>query len=132
MISATNNTLANDSGVNLTARAMVNKSVGNNAQFQATPHYIFNPHVIIAMELSFVPEVDSVFVECEQFGKAFRVMTVVNEIDRAVETKIYEREEAIMDALPSADFEFRILARHNRSLSGVMTDGGKIVFNRTN
>jgi len=132
MISATNNMVANDRGICLTTRAKVNKSVENNAQFKGTPHYIFNPHVIIGMELSFVPEVDFVFANCEQSGKEFRVITVIDEINSAVENKIYEREEAIMDALPSADFEFRILARHNRDLSEVMTDGGKLVFNRRN
>ena len=105
-------------------------SVENKAQFRGTPHFIFNPHVIIGMELSFVPEVDHVFVECEQSGKAFRVITVINEIDKTVETKIYEREEAIMDALPASDFEFQVLARHDRDVSETITDGGKLVFSR--
>jgi len=105
--------------------------VENRSQFRGTPNFIFNPHVIIGMELSFVPEVDCVFANCEQSGKAFRVTTVINEINEAIETKIYEREEAIMDALPSSDFEFRILARHDRNVSDVITDGGKLVFART-
>jgi hypothetical protein len=129
MISATNNMVANDSGICVTMKAKANKSLENNAQVQGTPHYIFNPHVIIGMELSFVPEVDFVFANCEQ-SQGFRVVTIINEIDDAIETKIYEREEAIMDAIPSSDFDFRILARHNRDLSGVMTDGGKLVFQR--
>jgi len=130
MISATNNTLTNDSSICLTMHSQANKSVENSSQFKGTPHYVFNPRVIIAMELSFVPEVDSVFVACEQQGKAFRVMTIVNELDDAVESKIYEREEAIMDTIQSADFEFRIFARHNRALADVMTDGGQPVFSR--
>lgn len=130
MISATNNTLANDSSICLTMLNKVSKSVENIAQFKGTPYYVFNPHVIIGMELSFVPQVDSVFVACEDSGRNLRVVTVVNEIDDAVETKIYEREEAIMDTIPSADFEFRVLARHNRAVSDVITDGGKLVFTR--
>jgi hypothetical protein len=130
MISATNNTITNDSSICLTMRTEANKSVKNISQFKGTPHYVFNPRVIIGMELSFVPEVDSVFVACEQSGKAFRVITIVNEIDDAIETKIYEREEAIMDTIQSADFDFRILARHNRALSEVITDGGQVVFTR--
>ena len=130
MISATNNTVLSGSGACLMMDSKAVASVENNAQFRGTPNFIFNPHVIIGMELSFVAEVDCVFVDCEQSGKAFRVMTVINEIDRAVEAKIYEREEAIMDAVPAADFEFRILARHDRPVFEAITDGGKLVFSR--
>jgi hypothetical protein len=130
MISATNNTLTNDSSICLTMRTQVIKSVENIAQFRGTPHYIFNPRIVIAMELSFVPEVDYVFSTCEEHGKVFHVTTVVNELSDAVETKIYEREEAIMDTLQNADFEFRILARHNRPLSGMLTDAGQPIFTR--
>src|ERR1700682_1695055 len=53
----------------------------------------------VGMELSLVPEIESVFVECDkENGKAYRVISVINARDPAVRARVYNREQAVMDA----------------------------------
>jgi hypothetical protein len=81
-------------------------------------------------ELSLVPEVEHIFIEREEDGKEFRVITVVNERDPQVRGKIYEREKAVIDAYPHLNFDFHISARMNRQLSDLAYGIGKTRFER--
>jgi len=88
-----------------------------------------NPEVFIGLELSLVPEVESVFVERGN-GKELRVLSIVNERDPAIRATIYAREQAIIHAYPDLVFDFNIIARRNRDLKDVVTEAGKLAFQR--
>ncbi len=85
----------------------------------------------IGMELSLVPQVESVFVEWDkENGRAYHVITVINERDPNVRARVYEREQAVMDAFPNVDFNFRVISRMNRSLVDVVDQAGKLAYQR--
>jgi hypothetical protein len=85
----------------------------------------------IGFEMSFVPEVETVFLHrSEESARDMRVLVVVNNRDPKVRTEIYKREQAIMDELPLAEFDFHILARENRPLGEIVTDAGEIALKR--
>ncbi len=84
----------------------------------------------IGYELFFVPEVERVFVEREEDGREFRVITVINERDPNVRAKVYEREKAIIEAHRHLYFDFHITARMNRDLKDVVYGVGKRIFGR--
>jgi len=73
--------------------------------------------------------VESVFVERGN-GKELRVLSIVNERDPAIRATIYAREQAIIDAYPDLVFDFNIIARRNRDLKDVVTEAGKLAFQR--
>lgn len=74
---------------------------------------------VVGLELTMVPEVESVFVEKED-DSSFTVYTIVNERDLEVRSRIYDRELAILSALPGIALEFNILSRRNRPLESVI------------
>jgi hypothetical protein len=85
----------------------------------------------IGMELSIVPEVESVFVKSDnENGKGYTVLTVIDERDPTIRAKIYAREEAIMDAALGIDFSFRVVSRMGRDLRDVIDDAGKLAYQR--
>ena len=85
----------------------------------------------VGMELSMVPEVESVFVEWDkENGKAYHVFTVINARDRNARARVYEREQAIMDEFPTFDFNFRVIQRMDRDLDQVIEKVGKLAFQR--
>lgn len=45
---------------------------------------------------------------------------VVDQFDRAVREKIYEREMSLIDELDSFEFDFNILSRRGRNLTDVI------------
>jgi hypothetical protein len=93
------------------------------------PLYSFEHYV--GMELSMVPEVESVFVEWDkENGKAYHVVSIINARDPEARAKVYRREQAIMDEFPAVDFNFRVIARMNRKLSEVVNQVGKLAFQR--
>jgi hypothetical protein len=81
-------------------------------------------------ELSLVPEVERVCVEREENGTDYRVITIVNERDRAVRAKIYAREQAIMDENPRLNFDFHIATRMNRNIDEIVYGVGNQSFER--
>jgi len=85
----------------------------------------------IGLEMSLVPEVETVFLHrSEESAKDMRVLVVVNARDPKVRTEIYKREQAIMDELSAADFDFHIIARENRPLGEIVTDAGEVALKR--
>lgn len=85
----------------------------------------------IGLEMSLVPQVESVFIHRnEESIKDIRVLVVVNGRDPAVRAEIYKREQAIMDELPLAEFDFHIIARENRVLGEIVTDAGEVALKR--
>jgi hypothetical protein len=85
----------------------------------------------VGKELSRVPEIENVFLECDQEnGKAYRVVTIINARDPNIRAKVYEKEQAVMDAFPGVDFSFRVIARANRNLSEVIDGVGRLVYHR--
>lgn len=90
--------------------------------------FIVRPEDFIWLELSLVPEVERVFVECR--GNHFEVMTVVNERDDTLRRKVFAREKAIIDALPHYGFHFGILTRMNYALKDLVSDFDKPAYVR--
>ncbi len=85
----------------------------------------------IGMELSLVPEVETVFVKADnENGKSYTVFTVINARDPEVRAKVYAREVAIMDAARGIDFSFRVISRMNRNMREVIYNVGTLVFKR--
>jgi hypothetical protein len=85
----------------------------------------------IGLEMSLVPQVETVFVHrSEESAKDVRVLVVVNARDPRVRAEIYKREQAIMDELPLADFDFHIISRENRPLQQIVTDAGEVALKR--
>jgi hypothetical protein len=84
----------------------------------------------MGLELSLVPEVEKVFVDCIDKGKEYRVLTVVNDRDPAVRAQIYKREQAIMSEFKHSDFDFQIVARQNRCLAEILNPAGVLAFKR--
>ncbi len=85
---------------------------------------------MIRLEMSLVPEVESVFVEPAPRKDGYHVFTIVNERNPDVRAKIYGREQAIMDEYKNLGFDFRIIARRNRDLADIITGLGAPVFTR--
>jgi hypothetical protein len=81
-------------------------------------------------ELSLVQDIERVCVEREENGTEYRVISIVNQRDRAVRAKIYEREQAIMDAYPSLNFDFHVASRMNRNINEIVYGVGKHSFER--
>ena len=86
------------------------------------------PEDFIGLELSLVPGVERVYVERDDYGKEYRVLTVVNERDPEMRAKVYAREQAILDAYPHLDFDFHILARMNRHINDVVGGAGNLAY----
>ena len=92
----------------------------------------FSFETYIGMEFSLVPEVETVFVTPDSdAGKAYNVITVVNDRNSDVRAKVYAREQAIMDEARGIEFSFRVLSRMNRNLSELINTAGKIAFQRS-
>jgi hypothetical protein len=89
-----------------------------------------NPEDLIRLEMSFVAEVESVFVESAPRRAGFHVFTIVNERNPDVRSQIYRREQAIMDEFKNLEFDFRIIARRNRDIKDIITGLGEPVFSR--
>ncbi len=85
------------------------------------------PEDYIAFQMSFVPEVENVFVSRHE-GEVLHVLTVVNNRDRELNRRIFARERAIMDYYRQCRFDFHILPRMNRNLNDVMAPTGKRVL----
>ncbi len=92
-----------------------------------------DPESFIKLELSYVREVEEVFVtHVSQDGnkKLLRVLVVINERNPEVQARIYPLELAVMDEYPQLRFDFHILSRMNRELKEVLNCAGKNVFKR--
>jgi len=91
---------------------------------------MMNPRLFIGLELSLVPQVEKVFVECLDQGKEFRVLTVVNDRDAAVRSQIYRREQAVMGEFKYSDFDFQIIERQGRCLAEMLNPAGELAYKR--
>src|SRR5208282_6570412 len=59
---------------------------------------VFSFETFIGLELSLVPQVETIFVRSDsETGKGYTVITVINERDPQVRALVYAREQAIMD-----------------------------------
>ena len=84
-----------------------------------TTKYVVRPEDFIWLEMSMVPQVESVFVDLH--GNSFRVTTVVNDRDPELRRRIFARERAIIDELANYNFEFDILTRMGRELGELVS-----------
>jgi hypothetical protein len=91
--------------------------------------YTVRPQDFAWLELSLVDEVERIFVDRES-DKLFRVLTVVNERSPELRKKIYQREKAIIDALPRYEFDFHILARMGHDLKEVVDCADRPSYSR--
>lgn len=93
--------------------------------------FVFSFETFIGMELSLVPQVEAVFVQCDrENGREYTVASIINERDPSIRSQIYARERAIMDEAPTIDFSFRVISRMNRDLSQLVDTVGRLVFQR--
>ncbi|MGA3322940.1 MAG: hypothetical protein ABSF45_00570 [Terriglobia bacterium] len=92
---------------------------------------VFSFETFIGLELSLVPQVETIFVRSDsETGKGYTVITVINERDPHVRALVYAREQAIMDEARGIEFSFRVVSRMNRDLSSLIDNVGKVVFQR--
>ena len=89
---------------------------------------LITPEDFIGLELSLIPQVERVFVSREENGKGFKVLTIVNDRDPELRTKIYMREQAIIEAWPNFDFDFHVTARMNRASEEITMPRGRLAF----
>lgn len=66
----------------------------------------------IAFELSLVLDVEYVFTAFR--NEVFYVWILVKHFEEEIRTRIYDRERAIIDAFPTLDFDFYVIARLDR------------------
>jgi hypothetical protein len=90
----------------------------------------YAPEPFIGLELSLIPQVESVFVELLPGRRMVRVFTIINERSHETRERIYAREQSIIDAFPDLDFNFRVISRAGRSLSDIIEQIGKLVYQR--
>ncbi len=91
---------------------------------------LISPETFIGLELSLVPEVESVYVESSESTTDFRVMVVVDKRDPEVRAKVYARERAVIGEYSNLDFDFHIISRMGRNLREIVNETGKIAFQR--
>ena len=71
------------------------------------------------MQLSLLPEVELVYGIRE--GNVLHVFSVINELDDAVEDRICDMEELIIDNFDSFDFDFNLVVRGNREMEEILS-----------
>lgn len=91
---------------------------------------LMNPETFVGLELSLVPQVEAVYVIRVGSAKELKVTSVTNERDADVRSKVYAREQAIIDAYPNLNFDFNVIARRNRDLDEVFNQTGILAFKR--
>jgi hypothetical protein len=91
---------------------------------------LMNPETFVGLELSLVPQVEAVYVIRVGSATELKVTSVTNERDPEVRSKVYAREQAIIDAYPNLNFDFNVIARRNRDLDEVFTQTGTLAFKR--
>ncbi len=99
-----------------------------NKQRPVSPAVNMGVEDFIHFQMSFIPEVEKVFVSRHNKGDVFRVLTIVNNRDRDLNRKIFAREEAIMDFYRHFRFDFHILARMNRDRNEIIYPSGTSFF----
>lgn len=82
--------------------------------------YSVGPREFLGFEMSMIKEVEAVYVSRQD--RMLYVSVIVNDFDREVRQKIYEREMAMIDEFESYDFDFNILSRRGRKLEEVIHD----------
>jgi len=88
----------------------------------------YKPADWIWVELSMVAEVERVFVWQED--DLYRVVSVVNKNDEAMRDKIYERELALIESLPTFRFDFYVLPRMGNELAELVDYSTKPAYSR--
>ena len=86
------------------------------------------PEDHVWLELSLIREIEHIFVYPED--GLYRVVTIVDGNDAALRDRIYDRELAVMDALPSYTFDFHVLPRLGRNLSELVSSSKRAVYSR--
>jgi hypothetical protein len=90
----------------------------------------FPPADHVGLELSLIYEVERVYVWLAEDDNLFRVISVVDANDPALRDRIYERELAIMEALPWYDFDFHVLPRVGHALSELVDYADKPAYTK--
>src|ERR1700687_2801698 len=81
------------------------------------------PEDFIAFQMSFVPEVEQVYVS-RHHRSELNVVIVVNDRDRILNRKIFAYENAIINYFRHLRFDFHIIPRMNRSLGDIIAIPG--------
>lgn len=130
MIAATNANIQAATAIQLLSdkrAAMIEVKTGPQIKF--LNNMIFSVETCIQLELSLEKEIEAVYIDRESDGN-YKVISVVNERNPEIRDRVYQREEAIMEAYPTMRFDFHVLARMNRKLEDVITKANKVIFER--
>jgi hypothetical protein len=90
----------------------------------------FPPADHVGLELSLICEVERVYVWLDEEEGLFRVITIVDANDSALRDRIYERELAIIEALPKYNFDFHVLPRVGHALSDLVDYADKPAYSK--
>jgi hypothetical protein len=92
----------------------------SSAKVRISPSVRLIPHFkeFIAFLIFDVPEVRAVLMQHE--GRLLRVYIVVNDYDFAVNEKIYDKEERLIDMFCNVDFDFHITSQRTAPNSEVI------------
>jgi hypothetical protein len=110
------------------ARTSEKKEVKNDSlrEIKQRPGLVginLKPEQYIAFQMSFIPEVEQVYVAQHNHGE-LHVVTVVNDRDRILNRKIFARQDAIIDYFRHLRFDFHIIPRMNRSVGDILAIPG--------
>jgi hypothetical protein len=81
----------------------------------------------IANDLSFVPEVDSIFVERAEGN--LLIWVTANRPSAHVRERIFDKQFAVIDAFPEVSFDFNIVST-DASSAGEISSSAKLLFTR--
>jgi hypothetical protein len=76
----------------------------------------------VALKISAVPEVENVFTMVDDAARTLYVYTVVDDFDAKVRSRIYEKEQEIIDEFEMFDFDFHIISRMGAPLSECVSE----------
>lgn len=82
----------------------------------------------IAFELSLVSEVEYVYTALR--NNVFYVWVVINQFEREVRERIYEREKAVIDEFSMFEFDFYIISRMERNVQELISESIDLTYER--
>lgn len=90
----------------------------------------FRPADHVGLELSLIREVERVYVWLDEDENLFRVTTIVDANDVDLRDRIYDRELAVIEALPQYNFDFHVLPRVGHALNELVDYADKPAYSK--
>ena len=85
---------------------------------------------LIAFEFSQTPEIKYVYTAFRE-NRVFYAWVIVDDFEESVRSRIYDREEAIIDAFPEIEFDFYIVPRMGRDVRDLIDDSVHLTYDKT-